>query len=163
MFNAVITWLKHNIEERSQFAKQLLLKVRVKLLSENALKHLSDCNLLLTENIKIEKILKEVFLFHKEKFLNKIDSCYRSRYCNQNKFNLLICGGYDTKRNKVVGRTSQINGSNSKDLKVLASMENSRKNFKAVCLRGEVFTFGGRNNAKNFVKHVEKYSPSTNT
>ena len=32
IFNAAFTWLKHNIEERSKYAKQLLLKVRLSLL-----------------------------------------------------------------------------------------------------------------------------------
>ena len=36
IFDAVNTWLKHNSEERSKYAKQLLLKVRLPLLSEHA-------------------------------------------------------------------------------------------------------------------------------
>ena len=42
VFNAAITWLKHNIEERSKYAKQLLLKVRFTLLSEHALEYISN-------------------------------------------------------------------------------------------------------------------------
>ena len=40
VFNAVITWLKHNIEERNKYTKQLLLKVRLSLLSEYAINYI---------------------------------------------------------------------------------------------------------------------------
>ena len=49
VFNAVINWLKHNSEERSKYAKQLLLKVRLSLLSEHALKYAFDKVLLFFE------------------------------------------------------------------------------------------------------------------
>ena len=44
VLNAAINWLKHNIEERNKYAKQLLLKVRLPLLSEHALKYVLDKN-----------------------------------------------------------------------------------------------------------------------
>ena len=34
--------------------------------------------------------------------------------------------------------------------------------FQAVCLKGEVYVFGGINNAQHFVRSVEKYSPTYN-
>ena len=40
--NAEITWFKHNIEERSNYGRQLLLKVRFTLLSEHALEYISN-------------------------------------------------------------------------------------------------------------------------
>ena len=42
VFNAANTWINYNFTERSKFAKVLLLKVRLPLLSCHALKHLSD-------------------------------------------------------------------------------------------------------------------------
>ena len=68
IFNAVITWLKQNSEERSKYAKQLLLKVRLPLLSEFAIKHLSYSNSLVAENIDTSKIIKEVLLRNKSLF-----------------------------------------------------------------------------------------------
>ena len=41
-------------------------------------------------------------------------------------------------------------------------MIEQRCGFEAVYLKGDVYVFGGRNKASNFVKSVEKYSPSTN-
>ena len=60
IFNAVITWLKHNNEERSKYAIQLLLKVRLTLLSEHALNYIKDCNSSFNEVHEFEKIINEV-------------------------------------------------------------------------------------------------------
>ena len=56
----------------------------------------------------------------------------------------------------------QIHGNNLENVKFLSSMKNKRYNFKAVCLKGEVYVFSGRINLKNFLMSVEKYSPSSN-
>ena len=50
VYDAAITWLSHNIEARSKYAKQLLLKVRLTLLSEHALNHILEKVLLFSDN-----------------------------------------------------------------------------------------------------------------
>ena len=37
-----------------------------------------------------------------------------------------------------------------------------RKMFTAVCLKGEIYVFGGYDNVNNLVKSIERYSLSTN-
>ena len=161
IFNAAITWLKHDSEERSKYAKKLLLKVRLPLLSEHALKYVLDKFLLFSEKKDCVKMLRTA-LVNKNYFKNKSTVYYTSRYCNQNNYNLLICGGFDERLIKVVSEVKQIDGNDVSNVKDLNPMNNCRYIHRAVCLKGEVYVFGGLNNALNFVEPVEKYSPSTN-
>ena len=157
VFKAAITWIKHNSEERSKYAKQLLLKVRLNLLSEGALKHMLDCSLLLTENIECIKILLNQKCFYPA----KTDKYYTNRYCCQNNFNILVCGGTNEKK-IVVRDVHQVDGNTLKYVKNVSQMKAERTSFEAVCLKGEVYVFGGHDNCKRLLISVEKYSPSTN-
>ena len=50
VYNALNKWLSYNMEERSQYAKQLLLKVRLNLLSDNSLKYILSESSCITMN-----------------------------------------------------------------------------------------------------------------
>ena len=156
IFNAVITWLKHNIEERSKYAKQLLLKVRLPLLSEHALKYIIDKILSFSNKNECMSVLKEVIAKKGITFQNN-----KNRYCSQKKFNILFCGCYDTETLKTVRDLHQFDGSNFDNVKRLPSMTIEREIFKAVCLKGEVYIFCGVDNCGTYLTSVEKYTPST--
>ena len=85
---------------------------------------------------------------------------YTTRYGYQLKFKLLICGGYDKRFGKVVSKVKQFDGDDVNILKNLTRMKSERYDFQAICLKGEVYTFGGINNAELFVRSVEKHSPT---
>ena len=159
VFNAVMTWLIHNTEERIKYAKQLLLKVCFTLLSEHALKYISNCYSIFSKNQKCAKILKEVDI---NRLINNTSICYINRYCGQKLFNFLVCGGYNVKRNIAVNSVNKIDGSNLNQAKVISSMPTVRRNPKAVFLKGEVYFFGGRNKRCTGEMSVEKYSPYNN-
>ena len=161
IFNAAITWLKFNIEERSKYAKQLLLKVRLPLLSEHALKYIIDKISSITDNCKSVIMLKED-LAAKNCFKNKSNIFYTKRYCNQSNFDLLICGNYVNRSNKTLSKIEQIDGSNMNKVKDLVSMNECRAYFEAVCFKRELYIFGGYDNSDKLIKLVEKYSPATN-
>ena len=55
VFNAAVNWLEHDIEDRSKYAKQLLLKVRLTLLSKHAFEHISNCKSLVAKNIELKE------------------------------------------------------------------------------------------------------------
>ena len=93
VFNAANNWLTNNSEERSKFAKQLLLHVRLPFLSNPTLKYILDTTSLFSTDIECVAIVKEMFVNKKELFQNISNKYYTSRYCNQNKFNILICSG----------------------------------------------------------------------
>ena len=153
IFNAASNWLKHNSKERIKYATELLLKVRLHLLSEHALKYM------ISENVNMfEEALK-----NENYFKNKSKKYHTSRLCCQNNFNFLICGKNVDGLKNSVSNVKQIIGSNLNCVKDLAPMNQYRKSFECVDLKGEVYVFGGYDNADNLVKLVAKYSPLTNT
>ena len=82
----------------------------------------------------------------------------KSRQCNQNMFNVLICGGLDKRDNKSVSQVKEVNVNNFKEPHNFSSMLEKRHRSKGVCLKGEVYVFDGFNNGFR-IKSVEKYSP----
>ena len=97
IFNAVIAWLKHNSVQRIKYAKQLLLRVRISLLSEHASKHILDKTSSFTENRKENKecfnTMKDILLKINKLFHNKSSYKYTNRYCNQKELIILVFGG----------------------------------------------------------------------
>ena len=154
IFQAANKWLSYNIEERSKFAKSLLLKVRLPLLSDHAVKYIINEHSSFSKNEDCVTMLKDV-LDNKEEFVkNNSNLLCTQRYCNEENSNILICGSLDTRSNKVINRITQIDGNNFKIVKILSTMERYRRFDKAVCLKAEVYFFGGyAQNGK-----IEKYS-----
>ena len=81
IFNAANIWLNHNIEERSKYAKQLLLKVRLPLLSEPALEYILDNVLSLYKNRDWVNMLKTVLVNKSINSQNNSHNYYTNRYC----------------------------------------------------------------------------------
>ena len=106
------------------------------------------------------KHFKEVYQNH---IKNKPSSCYTNRCCSQNKFSLLVCGGLDAQSFNAVKTVNQLDGSNLNKAKALSPMTIARRYSEAVCLKGEVYVFGGCNEFCDNIMSVEKYSPLTNT
>ena len=101
---AADTWITYNYDERSKFAIDLLLTVRLNLLPNRTLR-----KVLRKSNYKYSFVfqrnkecvdLASVILRDKNKFF---DDCRflgnETRYCSQNEFNILICGGIDARDN----------------------------------------------------------------
>ena len=152
VLNAVITWLKHNSEERGKYAPQLLLKVRLPLLSDHALEYISNCYSIFNKKGDLLKLLK---------FIQK-GFVYTNRYCSHTQFKIKVCGGYNNKSNTMVASVKQIDGSNLNEDKTLSSMNEERSSFEAVCSKGEIYVFGGINSSNKLINSVEKYSLSAN-
>ena len=74
---------------------------------------------------------------------------------------MFICGGYDDRLEQVLRKVQQIDGNDVNNVKDVNPMNQCRKRFEAVSLKGEVYVFGGYNSGC-FKNVVEKYSPSTN-
>ena len=88
VLSAVVAWLGHK-KERKIYAKKLFLKIRISFLSDPTLK-------LITEKIS--------FFVDDLTFINEVDTEENngpnlknmktvSRYCTQNNFNIVFCGG----------------------------------------------------------------------
>ena len=91
VFNAADSWLSHDITERSKFAKELLSKVRLTLLSIPALKQISEKISSFSISNESISMIKAVLVNKKQ--LNPFSCNIKSRYCNQTNFNVLVCGG----------------------------------------------------------------------
>ena len=176
VFNAANAWLQHDAGERRKFANDLLFKVRLNLLPEYTLNCLLDESSIFSENCQCKLVL--YYSHVKSMFPNlfkQINSSFShtNRYCNEEKFDILFCGGRDIHRRVfrsrfrtsigITNRTvNQIDGNDFKSVKGLSPMvQEERRNPKAVCLKGEVYVFGGRDGG--FASFVEKYSPSAKT
>ena len=158
VFNAAINWINNNIDRRRKYSKKLLSIVRLPLVSDTAFEYILGKGLSVIKNRKLAKELKEILLDQKISYQDESNSYYKSRYCNQNKFNLIIFGAfkkyleYDEETLKI---NYQIDANDFTNAKVLPPMIRRRDYFEAVTVNGEVYVFGCS-------KIVEKYSPRTN-
>ena len=158
MLNAINTWLKHNSVERSKYAKQLLRKVRFPLITETALEQLKD-EFSSTENNVFFGFLEKAIVYKNDFIQDKSNSNCTNRYCSQNKFDVLICGGIDTKTRKSLKSVHRIDGKSLTNVKTLPPMLKERSNFKTVCLKGEVYVI----QKKLHKTFIDKYSLSAKT
>ena len=168
VYNAANAWISHNLNERRRFAKDLLLTVRFPLFPDDTLKYILSNSSSFLEIDECTKILQEICLSKETFFQNKSAAYNTSRYCDQQLFDILICGGQSIYFNKkgqrlAFKKVSQFNARSSKGIKVLRPMIAKRRSFEAICLKGEVYVFGGRGDRTNWINSVEKYSPSTKT
>ena len=82
------------------------------MLSKHAFDYILYNILLLSKNNEFGNMLKTVLANKSYNSQNKSNICYTRRYCNQNKYNFMICGGYDKRLNRAVDKVNTINGSN---------------------------------------------------
>ena len=105
-------------------------------------------------------IVKEVLVNKANLIQNKSAVKYTHRLCNQ-KLNILFCGGNG--RGNAVKSVYHVDGTNLKAVKGLQPMIKERRLAKAVCLKGDVYVFGGKNSNYNLpILSIDKYSHSTN-
>ena len=154
-------WLNYN-KARSKYTESILSRIRLPLLSVPALNYISDGKSCFTENEVCFNIVKAV-LENKKEFPTQQLSI-SSRFCNQNNFNILFCGG-STVRNgirNVFSDVLSIDANCIDDVKTLPPMTIARENSKAFCIKGEIYVFGGVDGNGNRIISVDKYSPVTN-
>ena len=101
VYNAANKWLNHNSGERRKLARNLLLKVRLNLLSERVLKYLQNESSCISKNNECVEMLNN----RNNQNQNIIYS--KSRHCNQNMFNILICGGLDVRPIRSVNQVKE--------------------------------------------------------
>ena len=166
VFHAAYSWLSCDNIDRSKFVKSLIFKTRFPLLSNDVLlnifqklsipcdsssTHISDESLVL---------LKKILLKKKEIYINKSTIYFTNRYCECTTFDLLFCGGYDTRARQI-------------DMSIYKTQINDLQKFKvdtrmkkwiikkAVCLNGELYCFVYDENDDQ-MGSFQKYSPVSN-
>ena len=150
VFNAVVSWLGHN-KERSKYAKGIFLKVRLSLLSDPALK-------LITEKISC---FIDDSTFINEKIIKKIKGSHSknikaiSRHCTHNNFNIVFCSGIISRT--VVRYVYSVKAHDLKTVKILPNLNEGRQWHEVVCIKGETFVFGGKDVDFDCITSIEKY------
>ena len=163
-------WLNYDLIGRSKFARSLLLTVRLPLLRENKLKSiLKDKSLSFWKNKDCVALINEVLNKTKKYFYKgKSSEYFTSRYCQHERFNVLVLGG---KSKYAVSEISQIKISKSiKNSEVVSYLVQARYDCKVVCSKSSIYIFSGIE--KNYYKYrggikffssVERYNALTNT
>ena len=158
VFDVMNAWLNHKQIERSKHAKYLLQRVRLSLLSVPALNNILDKNLWITENDECSEVVKKV-IEYKNKFpFSCTNILPTSRYCSQKNFKFIINDG----RRRVAINPIAIDLIDFSSINSLPITNYRRYRSKIVCIKGEIYVFGGSNGFYP-VLPVEKYSPDTNT
>ena len=158
---AANVWLSHNTTERSKYAKNLLIKIRLSLLSNPALNHILKTKSSFSMNTECAGIIREVLENKKESHWYKLSTT--SRYCNQDKFNIIVCGGKNFNKGNAVNDVCSVHVDNANSVNKLAPMIEGRNEFETVCIKNEVYLFGGKDDNDVYIRSIEKYSPATNT
>ena len=165
MLQAADLWIDYNRKDRMKHAKEVLLKVRLPLLSQRALNDALSDSLSLKLNEECVKLV-QLFSQNKESFLqNSLNNT--ARYCNQNSFYITLLGEDEDDDGSLTTGITQIDGRDFKTTTSSTQMQVNRHLHVAVFVKNEVYVFGSENKERGSgisrFTTVEKYSPSTNT
>ena len=76
---------------------------------------------------------------------------------------MLFCGGSNCTKTMAVRSVRRVDDTNLKTVKGLQPMIKERRFPRAVCLKDDVYVFGGLNNNHKWLMSIERYSSSTST
>ena len=109
VFHAINEWISYNTEERSNYAKDLLLTVQLPLLSDPALKYIMNETFNVSKVDESKHIINTV-LFKNNNVLNSLSKkSFVVRYCDQDSFSFLFC--------EEEGKIKQTNGKNFENVR----------------------------------------------
>ena len=108
VFKAAENWISYKRIDRSKYAKELLLKVRLPLLSDHTLDFLLSTDSFFLNNEECVVLMKEI-LKNKNVYRNSLESGCNTRYCNHKMFDVFeLRNGestqlvqYDTNKNNL--------------------------------------------------------------
>ncbi|XP_050701182.1 kelch-like protein 5 isoform X2 [Eriocheir sinensis] len=159
IFQALVVWLKHDLEERSKNMAQLLSLVKLPLLSPQFLTDHIETNSLFKEDRECQELILEALKYH---LLPERRSALQSPRTKPRKStvgDLYVVGGMDSNK----GST----GIEKYDLRTnswtsIGTMTGRRLQFGVAVLDRKLHVVGGRDGLKT-LNTVEAYDPATNT
>ena len=159
VFKAADGWLRYHFVERSKFAKELIFKVRLPLLSNYALNSVlcNDSSFRNSEDclVLVKQILKDKYFYR-----NSMKFDCSTRYCNQNMFNTLSVGSDVLPSLKVV--RYDIDNKVLKTENIFPQLCHVRTYLRAVFLNGDFYVFCCIENNDNRRMSVQKYFSKLN-
>ena len=160
VLNSAERWARHGTGKRGVFSKQLLLKARLALLSDHALRHLLKTSPLVCNDEECKAVVLNFLSKNILEYQTSFSKFSISRHCYQRKFDVVVCGGQYL-NSKVLNDVLAITFDKPKSFKI-AQMTRERFVAEAVCVSGDLYVFGGLNGNYNLARSVVKYSPRTN-
>ena len=158
VFNIAERWLNHNIKERSKYAKDILIKARLHLLSNDTIQKLLHESTFLKNDNGCAKIIKEM-LNCREKNLIEISSIYQTRrYCNDKSFKLIVNGGPDTNPYFSCFNLSCVDVNNLEDVKAYLPMNKKGYFLNALSVKDDLYVFSRQIGKRKRIMSVDKYS-----
>ena len=155
VFHAANDWISYKPEERFNLAKDLLLTVRLPLLSDQVLKCLISGSSSICKDIQC-KILLENILQKNTNLLSQLPkNMFEIRYCNHELFNILTLKKYGNLI-QLSGKDFKRNRPAIKNIK-LSKFKSIVKGF---CIKGDIYVIMKRNIKLMIIK---KYSQISNT
>ena len=154
VIKAIYIWISYDFEERSKFASKLMSKVRLDLLSAEALNSILESDVSFIKNHDCVSMLTNVLKN------NKLSDQSKSiRYCSQYMFDIILKGGLISEPSvRPTNGTKLISANNLDNVKDIAPMNIKRVGHRSVYCRGAVYVFGGYDENKQMLKSVERYS-----
>ena len=141
VFNAAKQWLCHDSLERNKYAKDLLLKVRLPLLSGNELDHILGNTSSFKSNKECLQLIEDILENKNHVKWKDFKFCRTSRHCNQNMYNILVFDYVKEELFSLIRLDDDKKELNR--LEELPAQPAPQHEFKSVYLKGAVYTFGG--------------------
>ena len=140
-------WLLYETHERSKHAQVLLHCCRLPLLSVPAMNYVLNKPCFANKALKLKK---------------RLSPCEpATRYCSQNNFNIVVIGGKLLSRDFVVSDVYRVDV-NRFDVRNCPELKKGRRHSNLLCVKGELYAFGGLDANDDVIMSIEKYSPATN-
>ena len=165
VFNIADAWINYNYKERSKFAKDLLLKVRLPLMSESVLDSLMVKDSAFNKDNECVAIIKGLLQNSFTERLHSYGTYHTSRYCNQKMYDIVISCGYDkTTLPYMLGKDVRlIDGECFGSVKSVALPKHNRYYAQTVYLKGDIYMFDSFDRHTDYALPIEKYSSATNS
>ena len=160
VFKAGEAWISNNTQKIRDYAKDLLLKVRIPLLSNHALEFLNNLVLKSSfgKNQQCLELMEKIMKQNDDFCVNKSPLYFANRYCNQDKFNVLVCGVNDKKSKQINGSITEENETNFKHLALLTE---GLCYLEGIYFNTDVYFFGDFVANSDCCSTVGKYSTLT--
>ena len=144
VFDAADEWIRHSQEERNIHAKDLLLTVRLPLLSEKALQFALRKNSTFRENDLCLTAINDILSEKDSFFQSKPQPHHTNRCCDQREFDFLFTYGFlwvEHSDNKLDTSLKRIGGADLNNVSLLTTLPENPHCSIAVHVNGEVYFF----------------------
>ncbi|XP_069941276.1 kelch-like protein 5 isoform X2 [Cherax quadricarinatus] len=164
IFQALVVWLKHDLETRTKDMARLLGLVKLPLLSPQFLTDHIETNSLFKEDRDCQELILEALKYHLLPERRSTLQSPRTKPRKSTVGDLYVVGGMDSNKGGWRGSSTGIEKYNlrTNSWTTVGTMTGRRLQFGVAVLDGKLHVVGGRDGLKT-LNTAEAYDPSTNT